>query len=186
MSAENGRGFTLVELMVVIAVIAIMATVATPALLGSLPGLRVNGAARQVLTDLRYTRTLAVEKGANAYFDLDAGGTYTLGVDLNDDGDILDTGETVSTVDLDGATYGYRDITFGTNYTVPASPPEVVAIGVGTQIQFQPRGSADTSGSIYLMPNKDAGTRDDRNRRVVLSAATGNIRIEKWDGTTWE
>ena len=71
------RGFTLVEMVIVIAVLAILAAVATPRLTMS-AGMRSRGAARQVVLDLELARTkaLASKRIARLVFDT-AGGTYT-------------------------------------------------------------------------------------------------------------
>jgi len=78
-------GFTLIELMVVIAVAAVLATIAVPALNDFLEKARVRGAAEAALADLTYARTesvlrnqtitVSITTGTNWCYGLNAGGT---------------------------------------------------------------------------------------------------------------
>ncbi|GAB4280455.1 MAG: hypothetical protein Kow0092_36080 [Deferrisomatales bacterium] len=163
------RGLTLVELMVALAVLGILAGVAVPYLLGNLPTYRVNGAARQVLGDLRLARTLAVEHGIQAFVAFDvAQRRYTVGLDTDED-ESWDPArdETVKTVDLREL---YPGIEFGSQGgdTVTFTSPDAVA-------RFTADGTSQ-GGSVFLRPEGD--TSGERDRAVVVSATTGRVRIE--------
>ena len=54
------RGFTLIELMVVLAVLALILIVAVPNLSTAVPGIEIKGAARDVATGLRWARSQAI------------------------------------------------------------------------------------------------------------------------------
>ena len=57
------RGYTLVELMVLVVLMAIFAMVALPQFAASVESLRLNGAARKIVADLRQAQSLAVTQG---------------------------------------------------------------------------------------------------------------------------
>jgi general secretion pathway protein H len=65
------RGFTLVELLVVLALMGLALTVASPLIANALPGTQMRAAARDVATGLRYARSLAIASNADVTFDVD-------------------------------------------------------------------------------------------------------------------
>jgi len=75
MKRKRSPGFTLVELIVVIAIVAVCLAIAMPDIATFSSGYRLKGAAREVATDLQLTRLLAVKEnktfqvvfGANSY-----------------------------------------------------------------------------------------------------------------------
>jgi len=180
-------GFTLVEAMIVVAIIAIMLAIGTPALLGSLPGMRVNGAAREVLSNLRLARTLAIERGTPVvvHFHTPATNNYVLAYDTNNNGQFdAGTDELIQEVDLPAT---YSGIAFTSN--VAGTPGDGVNLdsGVANEVTFRSNGSASESGEVYLAPAADSGTtRYDRNRRVRLVGGTGNARTENYAGGIWQ
>jgi general secretion pathway protein H len=73
---KNNRGFSLIELLIIIMIIGVLAAVAVPRI-GS-GEKSAYSSARQIVADLRYTRTLAVTTGQKHYLKLlPAGGPYT-------------------------------------------------------------------------------------------------------------
>jgi len=180
-------GFTLVELMITLVIIAIMASIGTPALLSSLPGMRVNGAVRQVLSDIRLAKTKSIERGmpvvvkfhvnssANA-----ATGTYVVAVDDNEDGNF--TSDDTSYVKEFTIADDYANIEFSS--AVSGTPSDGVDLDLDTAnaITFMPNGSASENGNIYLRPAEDTG---EKNRRIQIFSSTGTARVESWDGSTW-
>lgn len=75
-SMKNNHGFTLIEALLIILLIGILAAIAIPRMGSSEKS--AYSSARQIVTDLRYTRTLAVTTGQKHYLKLlPAGGPYT-------------------------------------------------------------------------------------------------------------
>jgi type IV fimbrial biogenesis protein FimT len=193
--AAKNKGFTLVEMMVVVALITILISVAIPSLLSQRPLWRVNGAAREILTDMRLTQSKAIRAGDphsivffsplkkyEVFVDDGAGGG-TAGDGIRGGGEIL-----IKTVTLG------NDVAFGTI----GSPPSLIggpiaADGInfslragGKSVIFNPDGSAE-SGSLYLYP-ENATTHNDWQRAVEVVGNTGRVKIYSFDTSTsgWE
>jgi prepilin-type N-terminal cleavage/methylation domain-containing protein len=113
-------GLTVIELMAAIGIIGILVAVATPSLLSTLPGLRLNDAARQVATDLQMARMRAIAQNSSNTITFNTStGTYTFTLGNE-------------SIDIDQL---YPGITFS---SVPANPV------------FTSRGTASTTATITL------------------------------------
>ncbi len=68
-STNRQKGFTLTEVIIVIAIVSILAAVGIPSLLAYFPKARLSGAARIVAGDLMATRMEAVKLNRTAYME---------------------------------------------------------------------------------------------------------------------
>jgi general secretion pathway protein H len=67
------RGFSLVELVVVMVLIAAMAALGLAAISAGLPGQQLRGAARELAAELRFTRAQAIATGREQVFRINVG-----------------------------------------------------------------------------------------------------------------
>lgn len=143
-------GFTLMEMMIVIAMFAVMSGIAIPGFMNLLPGMRLNGAARQVMGDLMAARMKAVKEN-NPYkvFFLNTH-EYKLLDDDDNDG-VADEGEAAITKDIQAA---FSGVTFGSTHD-PI---------------FYPRGTASDSPTITIR-NTDGGCKQ------LDVSITGRVKI---------
>jgi prepilin-type N-terminal cleavage/methylation domain-containing protein len=115
------KGFTLIELMAMLGVAAILMAVAIPNFMSTLPGLRLNDAARQIATDLQQIRMKAIAQNL-PYQITFSSTTYVLqkcsGSCTNESGNIV--------------------VPQGITITATAAP------------QFQPRGTVASAATIRL------------------------------------
>ena len=71
MGRGGARGFTLLELILVLALIAFASLLAAAALSGGFDGMRLRAAAKEVAAQLRFTRTQALATGEPQRFTID-------------------------------------------------------------------------------------------------------------------
>ena len=61
--SRNSYGFTMVELMVVLLILGIVSAVAVPSIKSSLDEMKLDGAAREVISAIYYTQSIAIKDG---------------------------------------------------------------------------------------------------------------------------
>ena len=69
---RSARGYTLVELLVVVGLIAAALAVGAAAMRSGMPGAQLRGAARELAAQLRFTRAQAIVTGKPQRFTIDA------------------------------------------------------------------------------------------------------------------
>jgi len=112
MKIFNKTGFTLIELMIVIAIMGILSAIAVPNFMHYMAERRLNGAARMVMSDLMNARTLAVTQNRNVQvaFQTSASTYYT-----------YDALGTAATRNIQTG-FGYRDVTVSGNNNPTFAP----------------------------------------------------------------
>jgi len=153
LSLKDSRGFSLAELITVTSIISIMSAIAIPSFLTVQPGMRLNGAAREVFGKLMWARAQAVEENTTYSVAFPNNHTLTIINDTNGNG-VADLGETTETVDIQT---DYTDVTF-------------VVGGADTTPNFNGRGT--TNGQTTITVSNGSGS-----TRIVTVTATGNVKI---------
>ena len=149
MLSKRESGFTLIEMMIVIAVFAIMAMIAIPSFMSWLPGMRLNGAARQVMGDLMAARMKAVKLNQRTKVFFDNNHQYRICNDADNNTTVGDGEGDVETRDIHP---DYSDVAF-----VSMSDPI-----------FSPRGTA-TNRTITLQTSSGS-------KSITISIA-GRLKI---------
>src|SRR5574337_604286 len=116
------KGFSLIEMIVVIAIIAVLAGITIPVYIGMKPSIRLSGATRQIMGDLMWARMQEISQNNEIKISLLAD-NHRYNILDDDDGDgTIDSGEVTITKDIHDE---YYDVNFSTADTI-----------------FQPRGNA--------------------------------------------
>jgi len=148
---KNHNGFTVMEIILVVAIMGIMAAIAIPAFMKMLPGMRLNGAARQVMGDLMAARMKAVKLNRKTKVIFDDNHQYRICDDADSNGTVDDGEGDVETRNIQTEYYG------------------VMLDSIPTPIIFQPRGTA-TNKTVTL--NNSSGSKS------LTVAITGRVKIQ--------
>jgi prepilin-type N-terminal cleavage/methylation domain-containing protein len=173
---KSSKGFTIVELMIVVAIIGIMALVTAPNLVNGLPTYRIKSAVRDSTSKLRSARSRAIKdkRDVTVSFDTDKhimiidGRTFPL---LNKSftqkyGSGVAFGSGSATTGVDGESIPSDGISFNDN-----------------SIRFTSRGLADfgagdMNGAAYFTNNRG-------DAYAVTVNAAGAVALRRWRGSAW-
>lgn len=188
----GSRGFTLIELFVVLAILAVAMGLGIPAIQNLIIRSRTEGFARELSTHLQRTRLEAIKANREGVVFLDGA-----------------TGELVIFIDADRAVNnvtGFRD--FAPN---PAAPPRTTdyvlnRLAPPARVRFEGPGGTEgvepltglttNDGSQWLIFRPDGSVIDPGSIRIadergnflellVSPAATGRVQVRKWQDGEW-
>src|SRR3989304_428571 len=151
-------GFTLLELMIVIAIMGIMAAMAVPSYQTYMAQRRLNGAARQVMSDLMAARMKAITQ--NNEFKVFFPGSHSGALSGNHQYQILDDDDDDGASSTDEA-IEIKDIQ--TNYTD-------VTMNANNNPVFSPKGTVTNLATVTLS--------NSRGSKTVSIAITGRVKID--------
>jgi prepilin-type N-terminal cleavage/methylation domain-containing protein len=143
------RGFSLLELLVVVALASVLAGIGALNHHAMQPGLRLGMAARQVVMELKVARMHAVARNVNHRVVFPGGGTS------------YQRQRKAGSVYIDEG-------------TPVALPPGIVIAGcnaVASAIGFRPRGNAATFGTVTIQNTRG------ETRRIIVDIA-GEVRVQ--------
>jgi prepilin-type N-terminal cleavage/methylation domain-containing protein len=136
----QSRGFTLIELMLVMALIVIMSAIIAPTLRGFALGRRTKDSAAMIVGVAQYGRTAAMSEGR----------VYRLNFDPTA-GQVWLTAENGTQFQPPTGEYGERfQVQDGVKFSVDVAPQQD-----GQYIQFQPTGRTDTAHIVLTGPRGD-------------------------------
>jgi prepilin-type N-terminal cleavage/methylation domain-containing protein len=189
--SRDNKGFTLIEMMVVVSLIGILMAIAIPSILSQRPLWRVNGTAREMLTNMRMTQSKAIRSGyphtitfldtTNNYviFADDGSGTGTIGDGLQNG-----TEPTIKTVSL-GTSIKYGSIGGPPALLGGAINPDGINYptrGTAKSVIFRPDGTAE-SGTVYFYSELNPTTYQ-WQRAVEVVGNTGRVKVFTYDPGT--
>lgn len=146
-------GFTVAELMVSVGIFAVLSAIAIPNFMAFQPGMRLNGAAREVLAQLMWARAKAVEQNNNYLVSFPNNYSLLILDDKNNNG-TADAGEWTRTINIQT---DYYDVTLSKG-------------GGHPDPNFQPRGTAGGTTTITLTNSSGS--------RTVTVNLTGVVKID--------
>jgi prepilin-type N-terminal cleavage/methylation domain-containing protein len=184
------RGFTLLEVMTVVAIIAIMGGIAVYTINTNLDRIRADNGVRRIAFALNYARIRAIAEDSNYVVtfstrpnpDLYQSKCYIqMFADTNKNG-ALDAGEKTKTEDLPkGIVYDLRGPKDIYNLSPAASEKDGI-IFPDDKVTFYPRGNASDRGEIYIIPYTNIEEKIDNNRRAVsLESLSGKPIVWFYD-----
>ncbi|MCG8550273.1 MAG: GspH/FimT family pseudopilin [Desulfobacterales bacterium] len=172
---QRKGGFTLIEMMIVIAIIGISASVAVPDLMLWFDNLSVKSAARDLYSAMQQARTIAVKQNASAAIVFDtANSSYDIRSDWGGDNNLE------LTVTL--SSYKNR-VQFGNgNATTPVGTTfgDFITYSSPNNVLVVNSSGIGNAGYVYLT-NPSNGT-----AYAVGTLSSGLVKILRWNGTAWE
>ncbi|MDT8317974.1 MAG: prepilin-type N-terminal cleavage/methylation domain-containing protein [bacterium] len=158
---QDDNGFTLVELMIIIAIVGVLSGIAVMSSRDMYASYQLRGVARQIYSDMQYARLLAIKMGKESLIDFgkDGSGNVYYKPKWKADGGKL--GKLDMTIYLTGEGARYKNL----KVCHPTSPGTAFA-----DAEFNPNGTA-TTGGIKLSVGERV------YKIYVSSPGTGNVRI---------
>jgi len=183
---RSARGFSVLELMLVVGIIGIVSGISVIQIGNTLPGMKSDGAMRVVMSQLNTARNLAVAQRRYMRVNfLQPSQIQIVRVEVNSSGTVTGT-TTLSTVNFEGGVT-YNKISGLIDTPDGLGMASAVDFGTATTIQFSTDGSlVDQTGSplngTIVLANANYKT---SSRAITVLGSTGHIRAYKWNGTAW-
>ncbi|MBV5329871.1 MAG: GspH/FimT family pseudopilin [Chlorobium sp.] len=185
-SKNTQKGFTLVEVLIVVTIIGILSAIAVPSFLAWLPNMRIRAEARDLYSNIQRIRSEAVKNNQNWAIVFDtASNSYRIYSSPGDaDWTNLANKILVQTKNFaDGISFGHGNIPDGNSAANPAGnfPPDNVGYAaIDNVLTFNSRGVPGESGYVYLQ---------NQNNTVIAigTQASGAVMLRRhMGGSTWK
>lgn len=161
-------GFTLMELIVVVAIAAILATIAAPSFTGLINDTKQSSLTSQLVSDLNRARSEAIKRNARIVFCVRNSAGTDCGTGTNwQNGWLICYGSSAcdTTLPSDGSAANPLSVR-------QVLDPRLTLTGSTNLIRFNPNGTQGSAGSVTLTLN---GTWSAATARIISVAATGYI-----------
>jgi len=172
---KRSNGFTLSELLVVLAILGILATTAIPGFSRWLPSYRLKGAARDLFSNFQLAKLTAIKDRSECAVYFDSGNCcyqiWSGGPNRIYDGR---TGDDVLVKTIEVSTYGS-----GVNYGLGDSSAITGVVNLlDNSVVFNSRGFINSSGGyVYFQNNRNASY-------AAGVSASGAVLLRRWTGST--
>lgn len=181
---RNAKGFSMVEMLVVMAIIGIVMAISIPAYLSYLPRIRLKAAAREITSDMQYAKVQAIKTNTTtAVLFLPGAGTYKVITDSGEasgsenwtDGDET-VFKTVTLADFAGVSYGAN--------TAATRPGDSSAIDdsvtfLNNVVTFTNKATS-VAGTVYI--------KNEKGDTMAVGSTSAAGRVKTWFhyGSSWE
>lgn len=160
--ASERRGFTLIEMMIVMALIALLAGGLYPTLQFQFARVRTMASAKQVSAVFQRARLEAIRRNTTGVVRIDIANRRVVG-------------------DVDGVIF-LGLLSAGVDFGAPGGELVVDGFGAAGEAVFTVAGGVEESGAFRII-----GPRDNNFVEVRIEpSATARIAIRKWDGTAFK
>jgi prepilin-type N-terminal cleavage/methylation domain-containing protein len=191
-SSPSDGGFSLLELVIVVALLTIMAAFAVPQVISMRRVVRFNGLQREIMSQLRLTRQLAMSQRQVMRFRYDNTNKQILIIDNQERGTAANpianstsNDVIVKTTSLAGLGVPAGEIAYGQPSGAPTSLPDGVSLNALSnglvEVIFQPDGSVlNSSGSpsnaaLFFYDNKAPA-----QTAIAISVLGAGGRVKNW------
>jgi len=179
---RKNSGFTMIEVIIVIALMGIITAIAVPNFLSWIPEKRLRSASDDLFSNLLYTKMQAIKNNVDwaVVFNF-SGNSYTVQSDYGGSNTVE------KTVNLTSYSSGVRYGAGSAGGSVPGDPgggsipaDAISYTGPSNVAVFTSRGMADTLGYVYL-------TNDSNSSVAVGTPVLAGVVVQRvWSGTAWE
>jgi type IV fimbrial biogenesis protein FimT len=175
--AKGNKGFTMIEVLIVIVILAILMTIAIPGFSRWLPNYRLKGAARDLYSNLQLAKASAIKERAEWAVVFNAGSYQIVSGGANR---VYDAGgddaehKSVSLPD-----YG-SNVAFGAGSATAAVGGGTITALPPNPIVFNSRGFTTNEATVFAYL-----TNSRNSSYAVGTLVSGAVVLRKWNGSAW-